>query len=127
MRTRLILKPGQKGTKKLHQEYGGQLVCVRYRYDDAQRKRYKTVELIVEELPWQQSDKVTPAAAIVGVRVGLSEAAMQNRIKLAGGKWDRAERLWELRYDRARELGLEPRIVQQKHLLVDTRKASTNR
>ena len=34
MRARLILKPGQRGTKKLCAEYGERLVCVRYRYDE---------------------------------------------------------------------------------------------
>ncbi len=52
MLTRLSLKPGQKGTKKLVVKYGDQLVAVRYRYDVARQRRYKTVELIVEESPW---------------------------------------------------------------------------
>ena len=34
MRTRLILKPGQRGTKKLGAKYGDRLLCVRYRYDE---------------------------------------------------------------------------------------------
>jgi hypothetical protein len=33
METRLTLKPGQKGTKRLVARYGDQLVRVRYRYD----------------------------------------------------------------------------------------------
>jgi hypothetical protein len=53
MRTRLILKPGHRGSKKLLAEYGERLLCVRYRYDDEKRKRYKTVELIVAESDWQ--------------------------------------------------------------------------
>jgi len=39
MKTRLTLKPGQKGTKKLIAEYGDQLVCIRYRYDPQKKKR----------------------------------------------------------------------------------------
>ncbi|MGE4520628.1 MAG: hypothetical protein AB7E04_14095 [Desulfobacteraceae bacterium] len=53
MRTRLHLKPGQRGTKRLSEKYGDQLVCVRYRYDDATKKRYKTVELIVDVAEWE--------------------------------------------------------------------------
>ena len=49
MRTRLHLKPGQKGTKQLLAQYGDRLGCVRYRYDAQQKKRFKTVELIVAE------------------------------------------------------------------------------
>ncbi len=37
------------GTKKLLAQYGKRLVCVRYRYDEERRERYKTVELIVDE------------------------------------------------------------------------------
>jgi hypothetical protein len=32
---------------------GDRLVCVRYRYDEQQKKRCKTVELIVEEDGWE--------------------------------------------------------------------------
>jgi len=39
MQTRLTLKPGQKGTKKLIAEYGDQLVCIQYRYDPQKKKR----------------------------------------------------------------------------------------
>ena len=42
-----ILQPGQPGTKKYVRQYGESLVCVKYRYDPATKKRYKTVELIV--------------------------------------------------------------------------------
>ncbi len=41
--TRLKLKPGQKGTKKLSAEYGDALVCVRFRYDEKSGTRFKTV------------------------------------------------------------------------------------
>jgi len=33
--------------------YGDQLVCVRYRYDAERKRRYKTVELIIDEVNWQ--------------------------------------------------------------------------
>jgi hypothetical protein len=46
--TRLTLKPGQRGTHKLAARYGDRLMCVRYRYGEQWKKRYKTVELIVE-------------------------------------------------------------------------------
>ena len=47
MRTGVKLKPGQRGTKKLAAQYGDRLVCVRYRYDEKLKKRFKTVELIL--------------------------------------------------------------------------------
>ncbi len=61
MRTRLKLRPGQRGTKKLLAQYGDQLVCVRYRYDEATHKRYKTVELIVEVVDWHPVSAVSLA------------------------------------------------------------------
>ncbi len=40
-------------SKKLCAKYGEKLVCVRYQYDDIKRKRYKTVELIIDEVDWK--------------------------------------------------------------------------
>lgn len=34
MKTHTHLKPGQKGTKRLVEQYGDALLCVRYRYDE---------------------------------------------------------------------------------------------
>jgi hypothetical protein len=48
------------------------------------------------------------------VQVALSEIALQRRIKQAGGKWNPARRLWEMRYEQAVLLKLESRI-DQKH------------
>ena len=52
MKTRLILKPGQRGTKNLVKKYGDALLCVRFRYDAERQQRMKTVELIVERTDW---------------------------------------------------------------------------
>jgi len=51
-RTRLTLRPGRPGTKRLVTQYGDELVCVRYRYDDTLNRRLKTIELVVEDVPW---------------------------------------------------------------------------
>jgi len=51
MKSYCHLKPGQKGTKRLMEQYGDSLICVRYRFDEQRGIRYKTVELIVEEKP----------------------------------------------------------------------------
>ncbi|MDA3873349.1 MAG: hypothetical protein PF795_05260, partial [Kiritimatiellae bacterium] len=49
MKTKLTLRPGDRGTKKLAEFYGDRLVAVRYRYDEVTRKRIKTAEIIVDE------------------------------------------------------------------------------
>lgn len=113
MRVRLTLKPGQRGTKQLVEEYGDRLVCVRYRYDDKQRKRYKTVELIVDEAEWP--DQNAPAdALVVGVLVAREETDLRAQVKTEGARWNPERQVWELRYDRVRRLGLEGRLVRDE-------------
>ena len=114
MRTQVTLQPGQKGTKKLRDRYGDQLVCVRYRYDAARQRWLKTVELIVEEVPWRAERAARKGAEKVGVRVDVHEVALQRQVKLAGGRWNPAHRVWELRRDQALKLGLNDRIAQTK-------------
>lgn len=58
MKSRLNLKPGQKGTKALVERYGETLLYVRYRYDESRGVRLKTVEIIVEEKPWQPGTRL---------------------------------------------------------------------
>jgi hypothetical protein len=60
----LTLQPGRPGTKALLAEYGDRLLCIRYRYDDEILRRYKTVEVIVEETPWSPPPKFAPTDII---------------------------------------------------------------
>jgi len=111
MRIGLTLQPGQRGTKRLANQYGDRLVCVRYRYDEEKQKRYKTVELIVEEVDWQPPPALTERDRMVYVQVKWGEVEVARRVKEAGGTWNRQKKVWELRYDRVVDLGLEGRIV----------------
>ena len=114
MRTRLHLKPGQRGTKLLLAQYGDRLVCVRYRYDAQRRKRFKTVELIVAERDGNPSARRFAADARVAVRVDFAEVDLRQRVKHAGGKWNPDDKAWELRYADAVALKLEARIVDER-------------
>ena len=114
MRTRLHLKPRQKGTKQLLAQYGDRLVCVRYRYDAQQEKRFKTVELIVAEREWDPPASRFADDAIVGVRVGFAEVEIRDQVKRAGGKWNWGRKVWELRYAQVVALKLESRIVEEE-------------
>ena len=105
MQTRLTLKPGQKGTKALQAEYGDRLVCVRYKYDASRRKRYKTVELVVEARDWM------PNGSKVWVKVAWGEAAIGRAIRNAGGVWNQDKKLWKLTFKEAVALGLADRVV----------------
>lgn len=111
MRIRLTCKPGQPGTLHELATYGDTLVCVRYRYDQASHKRYKTVELIIETVNWDPKPVPIPPETPVYVRVIWGEVQLARAIRKAPGSWNRQKNLWRLRYDAAIALGLEDRIV----------------
>jgi hypothetical protein len=105
------LQPGQAGTRKLLAAYGEKLFCVRYRYDAANKRRIKTVELIIEETPWEPKPRKTPATEMMHLRIEYGEIALRNLIKAAGGKWNSGRRTWELPYQQVLRLGLAERMV----------------
>jgi hypothetical protein len=111
MRARAKLLPGQPGTKALLKIYGEQLICVRYRYDPERRKRYKTVELILDEAAWDPPHQAPDPATRVYLRVAWGEAAVAQRIRAAGGKWHREYKLWSLPYGQVVSLGLLDRLA----------------
>ena len=106
------LNPGQPGTKRLVSQYGARLMCVRYRYDALQGKRFKTVELIIEESPWQPPVRLFEDDEIVAILIEFNEINWRNRVKMAGGKWNPNLKLWEIPYGQVRKLGLTERIQQ---------------
>jgi hypothetical protein len=114
MKTLLVLKPGSRGTRKLLAEHGKRLVCVRYRYDERMKRRWKTVELIVSETVWEP--KAPRPGTKVKVRVRYDEDGLRRKIKAAGGKWDGKAQIWKMRYDKAIALGLRLRIVEKKSI-----------
>jgi hypothetical protein len=99
------MAPGAKGTRRLVREYGYKLVCVRYRYDEARRKRIKTAEIVVEEASW-----TPPQRHLVLVAVKAWETALHARLRKAGARWTGKGPFWRVRYDRAVKLGLATRI-----------------
>jgi len=100
------------GTKQLLAQYGDRLVCVRYWHDAQQKKRFKTVELIVAEWIWEPPAPRIPADQIVALRMGFTEVALRERVKQAGGKWNPRRKVWELYYGHVVALNLETRIVE---------------
>ncbi len=79
------LKPGQDGTKRLVEQYGDRLLCVRYRFDETRGMKVKTVELIVDERPLTRprfrDDELVP------VRVGYGEAALREQLRGLRARW----------------------------------------
>jgi hypothetical protein len=103
--------PGQAGTRKLLAAYGEKLVCVRYRYDAVNQRRIKTVELVIEENPWQPRPGKIPSNKIMHLRIRYDEIALRNLVKAAGGNWNRESQAWELPYQQVLRLGLSERII----------------
>lgn len=114
MHVGLTLKPGEKGTKKLVRKYGDRLVRVRYRYDEKRKKRYKTVELIVEEVDWEPP---LTDDEIVEIRIEWGEVTLGREVRRSGGTWNAEKRVWELRYDQVKRLNLKDRMVNDGQLL----------
>ena len=119
MEARVTLRPGAKGTKALTAEFGDRLICVRYRYDITGKRRLKTVEIIVDEGPWEPAPRqsnIEPERErpqeIVGVRVAFAEEALRRTVREAGGHWDRHMSLWLMPISTVRLLGLEERIIR---------------
>lgn len=48
------LVPGRSGTHRYQRQYGDRLVAVRYRHDPQKKRRLTTVELIVDEAPFEK-------------------------------------------------------------------------
>jgi hypothetical protein len=98
MKTRVNLKPGQKGTKRLVEQYGDALVCVRYRYDAKMHKQYKTVELIVSESEWIPPPAKYPDGTLVPLKIGIKETALQEQVRSVGGRWNKEQKVWLVPY-----------------------------
>jgi hypothetical protein len=112
MKIKRIVKPGQPGTKKLVEKYGDNLVCVRYRYDVNEKRKLKTIELIIENTPWQPNQEKIPLNKLMNIRIMANEYPLRIKVKAAGGSWDHQHQVWRLPYAQVLELGLNDRIVE---------------
>jgi hypothetical protein len=86
---------------------------VRYRYDEANGCRHKTVELIVETVPWTARGRRARRRdeEMVAVRIGYNETDLRERAKRLGAVWRPAQKLWELSWLDAKRLRLSDRVV----------------
>jgi hypothetical protein len=113
METRLTLKPGERGTKKLQEFYGDRLIAVRYRYDPVTRKRMKTAEIIVDEREWIPAQTDSQPHELLQVDIGYHEVELRTKVKEAGGRWDAQKTAWILPRHRIVKLGLQHRIKHE--------------
>ena len=110
MEIKKTMQPGDMGTKRFLNTYGNKLVCVRYRVDKQKRRRYTTVELIVEEKPNLEQK----AMVIAWVKISYGETELRKRALENGAKWLPEKKVWQLTYDKAKKLGLKNRIVKKQ-------------
>ncbi|MFP5350071.1 MAG: hypothetical protein ACLGHO_09555 [Gammaproteobacteria bacterium] len=109
---------GQPGTQRFQRKYGERLVLVRYRHDAARQRRLTTVELIVDEAPFQprrplDRELFPNGNRIVHVRVAYGESDLRQKVKEAGAQWDAEKKLWKMRLVKAVRLGLKDRIQER--------------
>ena len=112
MRTLLTRRAGEPGTKRLREEWGEDLVCVRYRYDEARMERLKTVEIVIERVEWRHRERPRDDGAPVRVKIEEREDLLRRAVLFAGGKWDEATDTWLIARAAATALGLQNRIVR---------------
>jgi hypothetical protein len=106
------VKPGQNGSKRLVEQYGDRLLCVRYRYDEHRRIRLKTVEIIVEERPWQPPFRFRDED-LAPVAVGFGETELRDKLRKLLAKSTRRVRCCScLRYASPVRLGHVELLIQ---------------
>jgi hypothetical protein len=112
MKSHCHLKPGQKGTKRLVEQYGESLLCVRYRYDETRGVRLKTVEIIVEEKAWQPPFCFKDGD-IAPITVAFEETELRARLQKMRAKWEPNLKFWLVSYRLIRGTDLETRIPDE--------------
>ena len=110
MKTRAVLKPGQRGTKRLAEKYGADLLCVRFRYDAESRQRLKTIELIADRTDGDSPEPRYASDTLVPLRIRFDDTENRSLVKEAGGRWDPEKKLWFAKYGRIAGTGLEKLI-----------------
>ena len=111
MKSRLNLKPGQKGTKKYVEKYGPALMYVRFRYDEERGIRRTSVELVEEEVSWRPRERRRDDD-LVAVTVGYAEKELREQLKRLGGRWDAEGKVWRISYGVLRGTSLLTRIAR---------------
>lgn len=86
MKVKLKLNPGERG------------------------RRVKTVETIIEEIPWKAPPKQNEIVLLATKR---DEKDIHLLIRNAGGKWDKKNKVWKISYGDAAAIGLKSRIVDE--------------
>lgn len=82
-----------------------------FRYDREKRKQFKTIEIIVSESDWSPPPPKYADGDLVALRIGYEEKLLQEQAKTLGGKWDRYQKVWLIRYGCIARTPLEKLII----------------
>lgn len=82
------LLPGKPGTKNAMNKYGDKLICVRYRIDPSTLKKFKTVELIEEEIQRKKDSQRIPSNKKMDIRINVKETQLRKFVKATGARWN---------------------------------------
>lgn len=104
----VTLRPGARGTIQLVCQYGEALLFVRYRYLTSIRRRYKTVELIIDDRPWIPRNAPLEWLSLY---IGDDDIETMHCIETHGGKWDEIRGVWLLPGYKVHQLGLEECVI----------------
>ncbi len=74
-------------------------------------KQYKTVEIIVSENEWTPPLVRYPDGALVSLKIGINEMALQNQARAVGGQWNKQRQVWLVPYGCIAGTKLEKLIV----------------
>jgi hypothetical protein len=102
--------PQQHGARRWAEQYGQQLVTVRYRYDPVSGLRHTTVEIVVESAPWKPA---VPATALI--HVAYEEEDLRRQLRARGATWEAGLRRWRVPLSLLKELHLENRLDTPSH------------
>lgn len=114
------INPGKAGSKKYLQRYSNRLLCVRYRYDEANQQQLTTIEYIVDRKPCPKLNPETQRELFphpnrhVLVEIEFHEQVLRKQVKQHGGKWLKDKRMWKLPCHKALDLGLQRRMQEIK-------------
>ncbi len=81
-------------------------------YDYKLKKRYKTIELQIEETTWVPNENDRFSKKPVYIRVHYYEKDLREKLKENGAVWNPEKKLWKVSLQIVLDLHIEDRIIK---------------
>ncbi|GAB1270007.1 hypothetical protein NBRC116493_32600 [Aurantivibrio infirmus] len=110
---------GEKGSVRFLDEWGDNLLAVRYREDVERGLILTTVEVVVDERTKMSKNRQqigylkSRSRSLVFIRIGYHGRELQTKAKAAGARWDKNKKQWCMKYQSAINIGLKSRIIRK--------------